>query len=1573
MEEKIHQMRHFSDGDYFDFFISHNGESAEEARELYGILKEEYPDCRIFLDCMTDENGKPFFADSLNNAQYMRDALYISKVLIFVAKEQEHTFEGYGNIATEIKDFYGFQKKRFVNDRPDFNIAHFGIFLCKSVDWNNENNLFDRDAHHFSLKRANSLSDLKGSIIDMVKRIFHDQNRFVNDYAPQIYDLTRSYYEKNKEFFSVEDYIDPTFSRDDEDRNVNINFSELLRLIPDNNIIISGENGGIGKTSLLKKIFEYYLNGEDDSTKMVPIFVEANELCDNSDILLRYVEKILFNDRIDLMRDTTTREMQILKTAFTQKETKKSYLFLIDGLNEIPAEDYDEVLDQISNAAEKYTSCRFVLTSRSGSDDISTVLGRNSIFCKLRPLDKDFVKSYLSQRGKPLLSTSITLYQILSIPMYLKLYCDASDDQIMSKGELVHSLFKRHAAKADAAQDMMLRHLLPYIAYRMVVAGKFNIDEDALGALIGDFCDSACADKGYYSHYGKSFRNQLAALDDLKSAGGIKFDRYIDRFNEYIVQSCRLLRKTAGEHFEFTHQIYRDFLCAFYMRQAFVLYGENGCRNVFDIWSDRNYEKDIREFLGDLCADEGRPYFDDQANCWNYDCNENSALIKCLDRLRQDHDPDEKWVVRIITHLLSYVRKADMSGLDLSGLDLTMSDLKATVMSRRHGDKLYATNFSGARLNAENLFREANYTHFVAACINDREIATLDAGGTLTFWDRNMFNTQFIRKFKIQSDDIKKMRFSPDGKFIYAMTYNKILRIEYENGVKIETLMRSRQPLQNIYVENGKVLFTTVFNPFNKKPLDDPDAPDEVDFRFITGIAAINANKDTLIFADTAGYYGMRIFKRTEEGFKEYRFGYAQILEECMLEIEEQLRQWNVYNLFFDNPGNKSDRRMYFINKQNLFSDRSTNFSDGINGIHKEIVKQLGRRNVELVQSGKLQRLRQITDKYLKKLHLMLQTNPNVTQLSGRKLVSVDASEDGKTFLLSMQVVYEGNGRFLNKTWVLGEFNPETTEFRELVFNAHVQNVIAEYHGDEIVSIGYNKLSFYNKNKRLIRMLKTKDLMVGKLVRPQEGNSFFLAAHNYFYELDLATGNIIRGVPNLEPFDILTTDLCYAADDPEALGFKVLHRTHNEDDDGLVSFYAMDGRVRRLSADMLKDVSVIKNTANTFVTSTKNKDYKVSYEKIICYEDGVKIDEKQTCYKLFVSGCDFTGVTGGITENEAAKKILNDYSAKTDFITPAVGTSGTAADIGPAQEGTLLTSMPEGAAYFTAGRDVTLEPEHTYMIRQRRNKEEQKEALRIAENYLLTDLTVVDFHILNQVNELIYATEDVITRFVCAALSDTDEAFIRKRIWALYKELGALNCFVYTAPDLEPLRLFTLSARHGAPLLSNMLQTSVSHHSIKHKSKSDLTKELASFDYVSRIFAKHPALFTDYRPFNVVDAEENCDARANISGMLSTQNAEYFLITYRRDYTPEEVVDKYIRVMNIADDYRHIYHKVAHLSFPSRPRIILHCEDYDQCRDVYELLQAKGIALPCFTYDAFVGEFDYFTFDENGNYGMNFN
>lgn len=1572
MEEKIHQMRHFSDDEYFDFFISHNGESTEEARELYAILKEEYPESRIFLDCMTDENGKPFFADSLNNAQYMRDALYISKVLIFVAKEQEHTFEGYGNIATEIKDFYGFQKKRFVNNRPDFNIAHFGIFLCKSVDWNNENNLFDPDAHHFSLKRANSLSDLKGSIIDKVKRIFHDQNRFVNDYAPLIYDLTRAYYEKNKEFFCIEDYIDPTFSREDEDRNVNINFSELVSLIPGSNLIISGENGGIGKTSLLKKLFEYYLNETNPNAKMVPIFVEASQLCDNSDILLRYVEKVLINDRIDLMRDSTTREMQILRTAFTQNEEQKSYLFLIDGLNEIPAEDYDEVLEQISRAEKEYTACRFILTSRSGSDDIPNVLNRNSIICKLRQLNKDFVKAYLSQRGKVLQSTSVTLYQILCIPMYLKLYCDASDDQVLSKGELVHSLFKRHAAKADAPQDMMLRHLLPYIAYRMVTTGKFSIDEDALGELIGDFCDSVCADKSYYSYYGKTFRNQLATLDDLKRDGGIRFDRYLDRFNEYIVQTCRLLRKSAGEHFEFTHQIYRDFLCAFYMKQAFVLYANTGCTNIFEIWNDRNYEKDVREFLGDLCMDDGRPYFDEASRSWNYDCNENSVLVKCLDRLRSDKHPAQKWVVRIALHLLSYIRKADMSGLNLSDLDLTMSDLKATVMSRRHGDKLYATDFSGSKLNAENLFREANYAHFVAACINAEQIATLDAGGTLTFWDRNMFNTQFIRRFKIQADDIKKMRFSPDGSFIYAMTYNKILKIEYENGINIETVMHSHQPLQNIFVEDGRILFTTVFNPFNKKPVDDPDTPDEVDFRFITGIAAINGSKDTLIFADTSGYYGMRIFKRTEKGFREYRIGYAQILEEYMLEMEDQLRQWNVYELFFDNPENTSPRRMYFINKQNLFSDRSTNFSDGINGIHNEIVKQLGRRNLELVQSGKLQCLRQITDKYLRKLHLMLQNNPNVAQLSGRKLVSVDISDDGKTFLLSMQVVYEGNGRFLNKTWALGEFNPETMEFRELLYNAHVQNVIAEYQNGEIVNIGYNKLSFYNKNKRLIRMLKTKDLAVGKLIRPAKGNSFYLAAHNYFYELDLANGNIIRGIPNPEPFDIQSTNLCYAQDDPDTLGFKVTHRMHKEDDDGLVSFLTMDGQVRRLAPDALKEVPVITNTSNTFVTSIGNRDFKVSYEKIICYENGIKTDEKQTCYKLFISGCNFTGVTGSITENDNAKKILNDYSARTDFITPAIGTSGIAADTEPVKEGTALTSMPAGTAYFTVSRDVTLEPEHTYMIRAKRNAFEQKEALRIAENYLLTDLTVTDFHILNQINELIYATEDVLTRFVCATLPGTTQEQVRQRIWALHNKLGALNRYVYTAADGSKEHLFTLSARYGAPLLSNMLQTPVTHHSLSHKSKSDMAKELASYDYVSKVFLKHPTLFTDYRPFNVVDAEENCDARANISGMLSTRNVEYFLITYRRDYTPEEVVDKYLRVMSIADDYRHIYHKVAHLSFATRPHIILHCEDYQQCRDVFEQLRAKGIALPCFTYDSFAGEFDYFSFGENSNYGMNF-
>ena len=59
---------------------------------------------------------------------------------------------------------------------------------------------------------------------------------------------------------------------------------------------------------------------------------------------------------------------------------------------------------------------------------------------KILPLKVDFVKAYL---GKTLVS-DVTLYKILTIPMYLKMYCASSDGALTSKGQLLYKhFFKR--------------------------------------------------------------------------------------------------------------------------------------------------------------------------------------------------------------------------------------------------------------------------------------------------------------------------------------------------------------------------------------------------------------------------------------------------------------------------------------------------------------------------------------------------------------------------------------------------------------------------------------------------------------------------------------------------------------------------------------------------------------------------------------------------------------------------------------------------------------------------------------------------------------------------------------------------------------------------------------------------------------------------------------------------------------------------------------------------------------------------------------------------------------------------
>lgn len=1583
------------------FFISHKSCDSEQALALYNLLLEIEPNWqgKIFLDCCPDkpldeeDEWKPRMLRELSNSRY----------LIFVTSSLEQVTEGSGWLRKEVSMFQDLKENRHDRGRDDYNVSYFGIFLC---DGDLERDLFRKPvrgdeyrglyggSQHLKLYDGATIEDARKDIVRKIKKMISGESE---DQEPQmILDKSIRFAEervKNNPMAApeaIEEDLLPTLHRGD----WKMGFSKLCELVQTDHVILLGNEGGCGKTTLLTKLYHHYLqlcrqpdnkepDGEDQEPKlrkMIPLYVDAKNIIgeDVTDLILRYLSKYLFDEHTAMTSKTTRDNAAMLAHEFSRKRETPRYLLIIDGYNELPKKSEEilaeELLQYLPNG--RYPNVRVIISGRQ----VTGKLPENAyVRLEVDQLEETAVSAYLRKHGRKG-TIPKSLKDILKIPMYLKLYTDTSGaESLNTKADLLCAFVDRQQEKdkETTATDLkkrklyhiLLQHVLPALSYETITnnstGSSFVLTKKALEKILYDVQELLLS-REYRRYYGEEYREQLRDID-FKNCDEYDLADFCD---EYFLRVSKIMHRDSKKVYDFVHQVYRDFFCAWYVAENIrrALEDETCCTALSDMVLDR----DVLEFVAELLKEE-QVGFDEESGRWNYDCNSRSGLVRMLDLLREEDKGGDAICVANIVAMLKYARRKNLSNLDFSYLDLTGTDMRACHLSSCDAHGQYSTNFAGSVVNRENLFTESHFNEFLAVCTNRDRMACIDTDGILKVWEKKL-NPQFPKQ--IVTDvryEVRKLLFRPDNKAVYAMTAHEILEIPLPDEEK-EFVIRANprrvfattRRLRDMKLdEKGRLQFTTNMNSFNFKSIDDPDGPDRYRFYGINSAACVNAAGTRLAFGYITGLECLKLFDIREDGlWQERRFGYGAILNDFLEELENYFRSIKLYYKFpTDNEG-YDKRRTYFSYMQQQFMDRTGDYQLVPNTIAKRCIERLegDKEHPVKLYPNQLSSIAEIVNKYSGIMLRTVKENAPLMYLSGRKITGVEFKKDTNTILVSGTLDREKlppkrksaiklTKRTRYETLVM-EVDTDTFEARQIARHVDETPARAYYCGDDVVCVSKNQCYVYDQNDAMAAGVTSKYNLIRNFICLEGSDTFFAISPEFIYEMDRQL-RCVRALAN----GCGTGKLCCFTDEH---GHRYLAKA--EDKDQLVSKNVIDLMTgKRIKFSYYPNRGIPTKTSATLGSAS----FKTCADSLVSYENGIKKDEMDIPYKLFVCGCDFTGVTGTVTDPRYLRTLYH-MGAKTDPVeSPEIiyGTEGE--PFKPSQKEFLL---PErlGVCPYAYRNGMTLEDDCHYRDAIGGNElyVQKNWALISKGSFAKNALEEADYSILEWVSRLVFALPCMINDLVAAGIIDQPKQYTNagKRLSGTlhetYKLVFRSQFFIRHVETKQPI--FTVEFPYGAQLLEHITNTTLDNPLIQLSSKIQgrrnwtedgknrdilinnfgALKEIRRTMALSRWFTitarRYKDQLDEYALNAVFDADIHFNGRARVHGYIRLGEQVFFgqaIRSFGGGELEQEIVNKIERLCILSAYYRSLICYDQQIKPISRqPAVVLIGEDLEHCR-----------------------------------------
>lgn len=1467
----------------YTIFISHNSEDKELAFCLQDILIELKPELegKIFLDC---SNERPLDkTDEWMPALF--NALEHSRYLIFLTRDMERVKKGNGWVYTEVSHFFNLEQSSERYKNGEFNLSHFGIFLCESDFSKLSSGAAPELAGLYSemygpkqnlvLGENADLRAAKERILDKLNGMFSIDSSKANDAL--VLDKTREFAAEkaqSDDMFCpemIEDalipYLDTEAGR--------IDFNSFCENVKKDHISLLGSEGGCGKTTILTKLFYTFLNAPDVllTDSMIPLYVDAKKLVSpaGNHYILRYLAKVLFDEYTAMTDRTTSANVGLLDFVFSRKTEKPRYLLIIDGYNEILQDNLDDIASELKEylPGGRYSNVRVVVSGRffgtemadgDGAEGLSgdaegEVVDAVFLEHKVAKLETSQVTTYLKDAGLWMGNVEKSLFAILRIPMYLKMYANTlSAAPVHNKTQLLSAFIyrqgekdKNSAAGADtkALQQLYLYHLLPLVAARMFsgAQGKttFFLTKDEMFDVMEEALDTLSS-VSYKKYYGEKYvRETNVAKFKTLDAMDLQYSA-----TDYFVRVCKLLREDHDGNLSFVHQIYRDFFFAKHLSET--VKRASATKEECLAFSEGAFSAEIVSFVSELLG-ETAPFVDEESNLWDYSCNESSVLLPLLDAYRGKNDDASKIAVSNVLALLKHIRGGDLSSLDLSCLDLTASSLKGVLFSRFDKNGVYATTFRDSIINCENIITENHFSRLMAACTNEFWVATVDLCGVIKLWKKQRVVNFPLKVICGAPKFIRKLLFSQDNSKIYAMTLHNVYEIDvlesFSYKANPKCIFKTELQLRDIQLdEAGGLVFSTFRNSFNYKRITAPEEGDIYNFYRLNSGAAVLKNGQRMAYGISGGkqlmfggsvgsitYDGLCVFDLESETnrWKERRFGYYSLIESFVFDLEQCFNSWSLYDLFPTDTKIEGARKTFFANLEKQFFDR-THHHMVVPGLILERCLKTLEKTGKLLSEEQRTALSLLVEKYQNLIFEEYKNNPLLMLLVGRKITGLSAKPDGSHLVVSAMIDYgtklkrnpktssedameEGAGKQITlqknlrfDTLVL-EIDTDTFESRFVTRIIGDNPVYAHCCGEDIVVRTNYHATVYNSQLNDIAHITTLPKTYREMAPSRDGKYFYLVSEHFIYKLTPRL-QCVQCLPN--PFYISQLSLTFNGKGEEYLLCRKSLDGGNID----ISARALDLSNGNVCTVVITPELIANRMPFSQTVNFEDVCIKTRAERLVAYRDSVKFSELEVPYKLCVAGCDFEAIKGELPSSHYFEVLSRMGAQNTDPIdslqVPVLRaeafTASAQAYVVPRDTGKSSLLCVEGAVLKDAFLDVTLPGGN--------NLHSIKMWNRILHAFESVDLLPEGaLSLLEWVNILEYVTPDILETLVEAGLVrlpkefDNVHDFVECVLHQNYVFLFRCNCLNETGHSF--LTLYTLNQPFGTSVMEEIVQKAV--------------------------------------------------------------------------------------------------------------------------------------------------------------------
>jgi len=635
---------------------------------------------------------------------------------------------------------------------------------------------------------------------------------FINSFAisESIWEGTRRYYNYLKDtrykylkisdliLTKTSDYLETTIKLGDKDLPL-LNSIQRLWNSPNKHAVILGE-GGMGKTVSIIRLWESYLEQSDERSnlnsyfyKPIPIFLALSEFNsinekDRDSFIINSIGKKYLGYK-SLGSDLLEQIELLLKKPLVDAggEFCPSLILFLDGFNEVTVPK-DSLIRQLSQIVEKYKGVQVVVSSRYDLRNFSWAT--SFVLLELQPLEEEQIHEFLSI-AKAVKPKTVRLKKLIRNPMNLTLYAAVSeimekykeDDrfyfkkEINTTGELMWNfieaqIVKKFTSKGDEYSEgeiiddflvdyyrFLFRNLLPFIGFNMEKDGAFEASRKLLRETINRFYENFDS-HSYLENFSERFKKIASTL-----------------LRELLI----IVQEESS--FRFLHQNFRDYFSACYHINEMMLCSINS--NEISCMQQRYISSYIRKIIGEIEEEHYNMVAWENEN-WQIEF-QNSLLYKSLNIYRDKFSEEASLAVWNILTILNEQRQ-ELSGFDLSHLDLSKVSFNNIRLSRSSGDKYFAANFNGSKLNIDGFVFNGHNNNMTMATYTPIKnvVATGAVDGKIKFWDLN--TGVCLRTFEGHHSFIKAINFSQDGlKMVTASCDPNIKEWDVKSGNCLQT------------------------------------------------------------------------------------------------------------------------------------------------------------------------------------------------------------------------------------------------------------------------------------------------------------------------------------------------------------------------------------------------------------------------------------------------------------------------------------------------------------------------------------------------------------------------------------------------------------------------------------------------------------------------------------------------------------------------------------------------------------------------------------------------------------------